>query len=110
MTVPGSVQESAAMKRLLIVGVTALPGKEDFADTCQDVILTSLRKILNIFSWDLRAFAAISLLVKGIGSIDIMLVPVAERTREIGLRQPDMLDRIGALRYESPLPANHGRW
>ncbi len=50
--------------------------KEDFTVTSQDAMLTSLRKILNIFSWVLGAIAAISLLVGGIGIMNIMLVSV----------------------------------
>jgi putative ABC transport system permease protein len=61
--------------------------KEDFTVTSQNVMLTTLRKILHIFSWVLGAIAAISLLVGGIGLMNIMLVSVGERTREIGLRK-----------------------
>jgi putative ABC transport system permease protein len=61
--------------------------KEDFTVTSQDAMLTSLRRILDIFSWVLGAIAAISLLVGGVGIMNIMLVSVGERTREIGLRK-----------------------
>jgi len=47
-------------------------------------ILTTITSALSLF---LTAMAAISLLVGGIGILNIMLVTVAERTREIGLRK-----------------------
>ena len=47
-------------------------------------ILTTITNALSLF---LTAMAAISLLVGGIGILNIMLVTVAERTREIGLRK-----------------------
>ncbi len=53
--------------------------QEDFVDTA-----SSITGILTIF---LGGIAAISLLVGGIGIMNIMLVSVTERTREIGLRK-----------------------
>jgi putative ABC transport system permease protein len=53
--------------------------QEDFIDTA-----SSITGILTVF---LGGIAAISLLVGGIGIMNIMLVSVAERTREIGLRK-----------------------
>jgi putative ABC transport system permease protein len=75
---------TAAVTRILM---RRHDNKEDFTVTSQGAMLTSLRKILNIFSWVLGAIAAISLLVGGIGIMNIMLVSVGERTREIGLRK-----------------------
>ncbi|WP_097027026.1 ABC transporter permease [Clostridium peptidivorans] len=49
--------------------------------------LDSINKILNMLILGLGTIAAISLLVGGIGVMNIMLVSVTERTREIGIRK-----------------------
>ncbi|HLB47100.1 MAG TPA: ABC transporter permease [Anaerolineales bacterium] len=64
------------------------PGEEgDFSVVSQAELLTSITQITNILVVFLGAIAAISLLVGGIGIMNIMLVSVTERTREIGLRK-----------------------
>jgi len=62
-------------------------GKEDFTVTNQADLLSTASSITGILSTFLGGIAAISLLVGGIGIMNIMLVSVAERTREIGLRK-----------------------
>jgi putative ABC transport system permease protein len=62
-------------------------GKEDFTVTNQADLLSTASSITGILSIFLGGIAAISLLVGGIGIMNIMLVSVAERTREIGLRK-----------------------
>ncbi len=61
--------------------------KNDFTVLSQKDILKAATQILGILSLALSAVAAISLLVGGIGIMNIMLVSVTERTQEIGLRK-----------------------
>jgi len=61
--------------------------KEDFNIQTQADILSILGTITSTFTLFLAAIASISLLVGGIGIMNIMLVSVTERTREIGLRK-----------------------
>jgi macrolide transport system ATP-binding/permease protein len=59
---------------------------DDFAMRSQEEIATTARQTSNTFALLLASVAAISLVVGGIGIMNIMLVSVAERTREVGLR------------------------
>jgi putative ABC transport system permease protein len=63
------------------------PNKDDFTIDTQEDILSLLGNITSILTLFLAAIASISLLVGGIGIMNIMLVSVTERTREIGLRK-----------------------
>jgi putative ABC transport system permease protein len=64
------------------------PGEDDdFSVISQEDILSTLEQITSILTIFLGAIAAISLLVGGIGIMNIMLVSVTERTREIGIRK-----------------------
>lgn len=62
-------------------------GIEDFSITTQEEVLSMLDQILSVITAMLGGIAAISLLVGGIGVMNIMLVSVTERTFEIGLRK-----------------------
>jgi putative ABC transport system permease protein len=62
-------------------------GEEDFTIANQADILNSVSAITGLLTAVLGLIASISLLVGGIGIMNIMLVSVTERTREIGLRK-----------------------
>jgi putative ABC transport system permease protein len=62
-------------------------GVDDFMILTQDSILGAVQTITGVLTLFLGGVAAISLLVGGIGIMNIMLVSVTERTREIGLRK-----------------------
>lgn len=62
-------------------------GEKDFSVLTQEDLLKQVNGILTILTAMLSAIAGISLLVGGIGIMNIMLVSVSERTREIGIRK-----------------------
>ncbi|RPI34674.1 MAG: FtsX-like permease family protein [Chloroflexota bacterium] len=62
-------------------------GSDDFTILTQQNFLETASTITNVLTIFLGGIAAISLLVGGIGIMNIMLVSVTERTREIGLRK-----------------------
>ncbi|MCX6784196.1 MAG: ABC transporter permease [candidate division WWE3 bacterium] len=63
------------------------PSKADFSILSQQDILSTASSTTGTFTALLSGVAAISLIVGGIGIMNIMLVTVTERTREIGLRK-----------------------
>jgi putative ABC transport system permease protein len=69
--------------------------EDDFTIFNQADILSSLNQITSVLTAFLGAIAGISLLVGGIGVMNIMLVSVTERTKEIGLRKA-----VGARRRD----------
>ncbi len=71
-----------------------LVGTDDFSLSTQEQMLRSVQTITGIITLFLGSIAAISLLVGGIGIMNIMLVSVTERTHEIGIRKA-----VGAKRW-----------
>ncbi len=63
------------------------PEKDDFTVQTQAQAMSMVGTIMSVLTLFLAAVAAISLLVGGVGIMNIMLVSVTERTREIGLRK-----------------------
>lgn len=61
--------------------------EDDFAIIGQNEILNTANQIIDIFTFFVGSVAAISLVVGGIGIMNIMLVSVTERTKEIGIRK-----------------------
>ncbi|GIV99194.1 ABC transporter permease [Roseiflexus sp.] len=79
----------AAVERVLREehGLPLEGGSDDFSIINQADILATVTQTTQLLTLFLAAIAAISLLVGGIGIMNIMLVSVRERTREIGLRK-----------------------
>jgi len=62
-------------------------GVEDFVISVPELLLKNQQRTKEIFNFVLAAIASISLLIGGIGIMNIMLASVMERVKEIGIRQ-----------------------
>jgi len=80
-------QVSSALTTLLRTRHRLVPGEpDDFTVRSLEEMASVLTSTTTTMTWLLASIAAVSLLVGGIGIMNIMLVSVTERTREIGLR------------------------
>jgi putative ABC transport system permease protein len=97
VTAPGRMTEAEAQIRALLRERHRLQPHEedDFATRNLSEVLASQEAASRVLSLLLAAVAAVSLVVGGIGIMNIMLVSVTERTREIGLRRA-----VGARRRD----------
>ena len=87
-TSPETVRQAAdEVSQILRERHRAEIGADDFTVFTQEDFVATARTITSVLTIFLGGIAAISLLVGGIGIMNIMLVSVTERTREIGLRK-----------------------
>lgn len=92
--------QPALAEQAVIELITKRHGVKDFFTFSSDSIIKSVEKTTATMTLMVSAIAVISLIVGGVGVMNIMLVSVVERTREIGIRmavgarQPDILQQF----------------
>ncbi len=72
-------------------------GEDDFTVLSEDDLVSAFQQVTGVLTAFLGAIAGIALLVGGIGIMNIMLVTVTERTKEIGLRKAVGAKRLHVL-------------
>ncbi|AYA65878.1 MacB family efflux pump subunit [Alteromonas sp. RKMC-009] len=87
ITIKAASSEVASdVKDAVLAVLTERHGTEDVMVFTTDSLVEAVTETQNTLTWLLASVAAISLFVGGIGVMNIMLVNVSERKREIGLR------------------------
>ncbi|MEW5981007.1 MAG: ABC transporter permease [Acidobacteriota bacterium] len=81
----GQHTELQAASQAVIGVLSERHGEEDVTVIAQDAVVSTFGQIMTVLTAVLAGIAAISLSVAGIGIMNVMLVSVSERTREIGL-------------------------
>lgn len=95
MTAPEQSQLEAALGEAKQILSKNHFGNEDYRVLLGDEINEQYYTLINIFSVIMAIIASVSLLVGGVGIMNVMLVHVAERRREVGIRRA-----VGATSYQ----------
>lgn len=81
----GSDRDLVPAKRAVIELLAERHRTEDVTVITQDAVVSTFNSVFNVLTLALVAIASVSLTVAGVGIMNVMLVAVAERRREIGL-------------------------
>lgn len=88
LAIPTTTADAKAVQDSIEAALTASRGgQHNFVVETQEEALDAANEILTMLTIGIAAIAAISLLVGGVGIMNVMLVSVAERMHEIGIRK-----------------------